>query len=64
MAARSKGKGKKPTKTLTQMISEKTYGVTKKRYKVLDSTKPLWGIVEFDLNSPAEEEESDEREEI
>lgn len=56
----------KPEKTLHQMISEKQYGkaLGKKKYKVLESTKPLWGIVEFDLNSPVEEEGTDEREEI
>ena len=56
----------KPKKTLHQMVSEKQYGraLGGKKYKVLESTKPLWGIVEFDLNSPVEEADADEREEI
>ena len=70
MAGRKgKKKDKKQPKDLTQMISEKQYeralgGAEPKKYKVLETTKPLWGIVEFDLNSPVEEEEPDGLEDI
>jgi len=68
MVGRKKKKDQepKPNKTLHEMVSERQNGkaLGGKKYKVLESTKPLWGIVEFDLNSPVEEEDTDEREEI